>query len=111
MRLSAFERYLYSAELWTDTSTAPKDDPQYVPIYTNLRPIQINVRFDSTYNFAEIRCEDLLDLGSQLRFIKDREGNLLLGVGFVYQIDGLSPVVNIFGYAEGYRYRVRRLSI
>lgn len=111
MNLNAYVTYLYSAELWADTSTANRDDPQYVPIYTYQRPVRINMRFDQTSNFAELRTDELLDLGTQVRLIRDRNGDFVIGSSYGYLIVGITPVVNIFGIQEEYRYRVQRLAV
>lgn len=111
MKLNAVDTKHYTGEYWSVTNGQDQDTGNFVPIYGFVRNIALSMTVNSSFQFGEIVTGEVLALGGHLRNVIDRNGDPVMGAGYVYMIQAVAPILNVFGYSEEYRYQISRQAI
>jgi hypothetical protein len=108
MRFQAIKRYYYTAEVWDVTLT----DAGAVESEELRGTISLSL---DTANDNNLRIDSQVSLGPTtiLRDIRDRNGDLIYpsratNTGVAYVVAAEQPVLNAYGFLEGYTSRARK---
>lgn len=99
MKLRAFDRKVFTADVWSYTDTPSGNDT--IRTFSYSETINVNITTDNTTRLI-VSADAPITKSYQLRNLKDRTGAPIMA-GYYWAVNTNEPIINAFGIVEGYK--------
>ncbi len=99
MKLRAFSKYLFTADIWDYTDEVQGD--QVVRTYEYKETVKLNVVTDNTTRLV-LNFANPINKGYQIRNLKDRHDQPIME-NYIWTVNSNEPIINALGLVEGYK--------